>query len=335
MRGSVAAWEALQATPQYINDDTLYFIYENAQTSKNGKLYLGQKLISGGGNGNITGDININDIGDVYIDNEILAHKQILVYNAVSKQWENVPLSVIIDTAIGIMVGATASENGQSGLVPMPRQGDQNKFLRGDGTWTTINIPTFKTSVFTLNNNEVSLNNYDLAPVGSIPIKTEDGLQWSNNLTGKLDRKITTLEKLQAQLSGTDPDPISTDTIYMVLKDDNGLSTDAYDEYMVIENRLEKLGSFGEVSLSDYVQVTTFNNAIKSLNDILQDTIDENTQETIPGLISRVNTLELNSINSAAIGNLNQLLLTGDNTTLVEEVNTINDRLKWHELNVD
>ena len=36
-------------------------------------------------------------------------------------------------------VGATAYLNGKSGLVPAPNHGDQNKFLRGDGTWHTIN----------------------------------------------------------------------------------------------------------------------------------------------------------------------------------------------------
>ena len=54
MRGSAAAWEALLETPERISDDTLYFIYQNAQTSTDGKLYLGQKLISGTG-GNFTG----------------------------------------------------------------------------------------------------------------------------------------------------------------------------------------------------------------------------------------------------------------------------------------
>ena len=123
MRGSVAAWEALKLTPNKISNDTLYFIYQNAETSTDGKLYLGLKLISGVGSGS-TGDININDIGDVYIDNEILADKQILVYNETTEQWENTSLSTIINTAVGVMQGATASAAGISGLVPVPQAGD-------------------------------------------------------------------------------------------------------------------------------------------------------------------------------------------------------------------
>lgn len=36
------------------------------------------------------------------------------------------------------MTGATAQDDGISGLVPMPQAGDQLKFLRGDGTWAAV-----------------------------------------------------------------------------------------------------------------------------------------------------------------------------------------------------
>lgn len=37
-----------------------------------------------------------------------------------------------------IMTGASATANGQSGLVPAPLAGNQNRFLRGDGSWSDI-----------------------------------------------------------------------------------------------------------------------------------------------------------------------------------------------------
>lgn len=47
----------------------------------------------------------------------------------------------IADNIGGVdFVGATASIGGASGLVPKPNAGDNEKFLRGDGTWAT---PTF------------------------------------------------------------------------------------------------------------------------------------------------------------------------------------------------
>lgn len=331
MRGSKAAWEALQATPDRISNDTLYFIYQNAETSIDGKLYLGQKLISGTGDG-LSGDININDIGDVYIDNETLSDKQILVYNQTTQHWDNTSLSTIIDDAVAVMRGATAAAAGISGLVPMPQAGDQNKFLKGDGTWASINIPVFQTEVFTLSNNQVKLNGFDFASVGSVPIKTNNGLEWTSLSTGKLNRSITTLEKLQAQLAGTDPDPIDTNMIYMVLNGNDPSTENAYDEYMVINNRLERLGTFGQVNLNNYVTVSTFNTAVGQLNDILNDTIDSNSGKTIPGLVSRVSYIENNYVTKDAIGDLDTLILSPGNETLVQEINTLNNRMKWQEL---
>lgn len=332
MRGSTTAWATLKQTPSQISDDTLYFIYENAQTSTEGKLYLGQKLISGAGNsGSVSGNININDIGDVYIDDESLSDAQILVYNDTTEQWENTSLSTIIGTAIGTMQGATSLTDGAAGLVPVPRAGDQRKFLRGDGAWVTIDIPTFNSDVFVLDNNEVNLQGYNLAPTGAIPIKTSNGIEWSTNLVGKLNRQITTLEKLQNQLNGIDPDPINEDTIYMVLNSNS--SPNRYDEYMIIGNTLELLGAFGQVDLTNYVTTTTFNTTVSSLNQILNDHEDPVTGETEYGLISRVTNIENNYITqSQQIGDLSTLLFSDNNTTLVEEVNTINERLKWHDL---
>lgn len=333
MRGSIAAWEALKLTPEKISNDTLYFIYQNAQTSTDGKLYLGQKLISGLGNGgSIAGDININDIGDVYIDDEILADKQILVYNDTSQHWENTSLSTIINTAVGIMQGATAQVDGMSGLVPIPHAGDENKFLRGDGSWSALNIPTFNSDVFSLDNNEVNLQGYGLASIGSIPIKTNNGIEWSSAFVGTLNRTITTLEKLRNQLNGLDPDPIDYNTIYMVPNGNNSESSNKYDEYMVIGNNLELLGTFGEVNLANYVTWTVFNTSISSIESILNDHENAETGETDLGLISRVVAIENNYITKTQIGDLNTLLLSDGNTNLVEEVNTINERLKWHNL---
>ena len=56
------------------------------------------------------------------------------------------------------MTGATAETDGVSGLVPVPAAGDQDKFLRGDGTWAVAglteqekqNIVNLQSSVDTL-----------------------------------------------------------------------------------------------------------------------------------------------------------------------------------------
>jgi len=102
---------------------------------------------------------------------------------------------------------------------------------------------------------------------------------------------------------------------------------------MIIGNTLELLGSFGEVNLNNYVTQTTFNTAISSLENILNDRVDPQTGDTISGLVSRVTNIENNYVTKTQIGDLNALLLSDGNSTLVDEVNTINERLKWHNLN--
>mgnify|MGYP007022091212 CR=1 FL=1 len=41
------------------------------------------------------------------------------------------------DTTYGVFTGASATEDGTSGLVLAPTTGNQDKFLRANGTWDT------------------------------------------------------------------------------------------------------------------------------------------------------------------------------------------------------
>lgn len=41
----------------------------------------------------------------------------------------------------GTFAPASAQQNGTDGFVPAPQAGDQDKYLKGDGTWVSINIP--------------------------------------------------------------------------------------------------------------------------------------------------------------------------------------------------
>ena len=111
------------------NSDTLYFITD----SDNGKssLYLGEKLIAGG----IT---ELSDFEDILLS-EALANNQILVFDGEKEKWVNKGL---ID-AIGLMTGASATEQGGAGLVPAPGINAQDKFLRGDGNWVSIDTGSY------------------------------------------------------------------------------------------------------------------------------------------------------------------------------------------------
>ena len=128
MRGTQATYNALIKK----DSDTLYFVYEDASADK-GRLYLGNKLISG--SSSFDDGITLADISDVII-NAGVSSGDILVYNEGTEKWESMPLTAALDSAT--MIGASASSSGLGGFVPTPEAGDQDKFLKGDGTWSEV-----------------------------------------------------------------------------------------------------------------------------------------------------------------------------------------------------
>ena len=52
------------------------------------------------------------------------------------------------DATVPIMVGASADANGNIGLVPAPTKGNQGKYLRADGTWSTPSDTHYTTHLY-------------------------------------------------------------------------------------------------------------------------------------------------------------------------------------------
>lgn len=69
-------------------------------------------------------------------------------------------ISALIDSkisAIANFVGATSSTDGVAGKVPAPQAGDQNKYLKANGSWSTIdNIFVGTQAEWTLDTNKSS-----------------------------------------------------------------------------------------------------------------------------------------------------------------------------------
>lgn len=122
LRGTPAAYEAL--TPK--DSDTLYFVSE--RNADRGLLYLGEKLISG----SLTSATTIEDLQDTLISAGIEAGS-LLYYDGT--HWIDKTINEIFEIIIAPFMGATANEDGTTGLVPTPEAGQQNLFLKGDGTW--------------------------------------------------------------------------------------------------------------------------------------------------------------------------------------------------------
>lgn len=136
----------LRGTPTAYNNlaikdtDTLYFVAEKGATT--GKLYLGSVCISGSLNEEGLVDY-LSELQDV--DTAGAVQNSLLGFNGT--KW--VPMDINTLVSISNMVGASAETAGAAGLVPAPAAGDNNKFLRGDGTWAQIEIPeVHETQVF-------------------------------------------------------------------------------------------------------------------------------------------------------------------------------------------
>lgn len=127
MRGTPAAFAALAQK----DIDTLYFIAE--PTALEGALYLGNKLIAGNGAPGVSGDLSellsLNDLSDVIVNSLDLADASFLIYDKTEGAWVNCSKEALV------FAGSSSLSNGKAGLVPAPMVGEENKFLRGDGTW--------------------------------------------------------------------------------------------------------------------------------------------------------------------------------------------------------
>ena len=144
IKGTPTAWGALTEK----DPNTLYFISE--KDSNSGLLYLGDKLISGAGSVTIEqgGAKSSGKLADVLLDVNI-SDGSVLTYDAKLKKWVNKVLEIPdcndcdknppeVDLP-KVFTGATNYMDGKEGLVPMPYAGDNELFLKGDGTWADPN----------------------------------------------------------------------------------------------------------------------------------------------------------------------------------------------------
>ena len=86
---------------------------------------------------NALADAQGNTISSTYISNVTLNGKTLSVTkNGITETFTTVDE----DTTYDDFVGATSVTPGESGLVPAPGSGDQNKFLKADGTWEVPSV---------------------------------------------------------------------------------------------------------------------------------------------------------------------------------------------------
>ena len=183
------------------DSDTLYFIYEEDEAV--GQLWIGDRLITP----STTDEGLVNKLSELLdVDISLVQDGQYLSYNATSGKW--VPVT---PSAASEMVGADGINAGQSGLVPAPAAGDNNKYLRGDGIWVELDSYT-KTQIDTL-------------------ISGINGLQ---------RKKVDSIEAINPEAEDAEQ------FIYLVSNGDE--ENNQYLEYIVIEGKVERIGSIGTAS---------------------------------------------------------------------------------------
>lgn len=74
----------------------------------------------------------ITNVGTVEPGDMIICISSNSAYNA--SDW------TVVQNNVDVMIGATTNAGGTKGLVPAPTTGDNEKFLRGDGTWQTPSV---------------------------------------------------------------------------------------------------------------------------------------------------------------------------------------------------
>lgn len=294
VRGTVTAWNQLKAASQ-VYDDTLYFIYESADATT-GSLYLGTKLIGGTGSG---GANSLADLTDVDVIVSEISNKDILIYNGTS--WVNGTIEDIINLNTGTLeIDSTGAitiagfTQAEVGTIPQ-------KDSSGNITW----VAPGNLSEITNINNQLQ-NIYNKEEVNNLIASV-------NHLSYK---KVGSLEEVNKDATDA--------SRYIYLVPTGNLSGNLYDEYMVIDNQLELVGSW-EVNLNDYI-------TNDELTTVLEDYI------TVGAFNTKVGEIET-SINTLIefknkVGDLSTLNTYNENSTLVEQVNYLTEKLTWKEITI-
>jgi hypothetical protein len=292
LRGTPMAWESIQVK----DPNTLYFIAEPSATS--GKLYLGNKLISGGGGGSA---VTLKDLEDILIEGN-LPTNAVLVYDETAQKWKPVSLATAIATVVDPMVGATAEENGLGGLVPQPLAGQQGLFLRGDGVWANPTAEV-ESSLAALRGSDTTGTIRDIA------------IDAVNGLLENAPENLDSLEELAQWLSDHEDD---------------------FDFASDLKNLNDAM--FGTVqdpeeSIADLVNMVQDDGVIRTLTNL--QTIILGNEQANPGLVDRLNQVEDNLEDIAVdIAGLNDLITAADERldAVESDLEDIDTRLRWTDL---
>ena len=300
-RGSATSYNNLANK----DNNTLYFIY-NDNDPTIGSLYLGDRLI----NSNIgsSDSLSLSNLTDILITNAQTG--DFLILNS-EKKWINVSAAQVAQIIM--------TANPEFSL-----EIDENQFE------------------FSAVNGKLELKGFTNASAGLIPIKGQDNkLNWTQppvdlsaevgNLTQELnqvkndlaavDGKIASVNHLSYKIVGSLDAATANNVVYLI-ENQSGESNNQYDEFMVIDGTIEKLGIFGTPNLSNYATIEQLNQKA-SLSQL----------QTVDGKFDNYVTT---TVFNATIGDLSKLTeyndLSQENLNIANTFEDIYDRLIWQDI---
>ena len=286
-KATEAIWAKMN--PSQRLDNTLYFIVDSAEDTI-GKLYLGNTLIADGGG--LT-SLALGDLSDVVY--EAMQAGDILMYDMVTGKWKNTNFAKEVGDLIKVFKGATETEDGLAGLVPQPisANGDLNKYLKGDGTWSNPtevleqSVGNLQSQVGILIGDDVNLSVKTIAT----DVAHQVARDYYNVILNKAPETLDTLGEIAEWIQ----------------------SHPAVDDVLGVINRVGVL----ETSIEELVpQVNTLKTDLNNVTDSLN------------GLKNNFDVLELNHNNlNALVVQLQSSI--ADNK---EDIEDILSRLMWQEL---
>ena len=320
LRGTVASYNRLAVK----DENTLYFVYQDGDDTK-GRLYLGNRLISG-------------DIGGEGV-NTLAELTDVIITGADAG-------SFLVLNSDGKWVATSASDVAQT-------------ILEAGGNFISIDENEFQ---FNPTSGKLELNGYSNAANSTMLVKTNEGISWQN-VPNDYSSEISTLESKVAVLETdfqTVDDKINTaiantthltyqvidnlnkatkdNTIYLYLNDLDDTSN-KYNEFMLVDGQLEQIGSL-DIDLSNYVTTDYLNTKLTDKVDTI--TFDTTTQNitsdietintTLEGLDDIYVTKNQFTITVGDLTSLNQYNNLGTTASIADNLEDIYSRLIWQEI---
>lgn len=296
-RGSAAAYAALKRANR-LESDALYFIFDAEDHEEGGLLYLGDILIGGVG---VSGATQLSELTDVNCAGVL--DGMLLQYQSSTQTWTPVtPSDILPIVSSGSTTGSETPAQALARIDSTPLEGD-------------IIFINNKPYIYNGNNWQI-LYGTDLE---NRVTAVENGL---SAVDGKIATAIANANHLSYQVVQTLPtvSNAANNVVYLV-RNDQTTGDNLFDEYMLVNSNLEKIGGF-TANLNNYVTTTTFNSTVQNL------------QNDIAGLEANLlNYVTLDQYGDE-VGDISDLrtAVEDNDITIVEEVINIDRRLTWVEL---